>query len=84
MAIIRDATGRCFASFVVQTTGEALPPVESEIGIDLGLTRFAVLSDGTKVAAPKFLRRAARKLKRRPRPAGTSDGIRRSRRRCNR
>ncbi|GGM24914.1 hypothetical protein GCM10011608_07200 [Micromonospora sonchi] len=32
--------------------------------IDLGLTHFAVLSDGTKVAAPTFLRRAARKLKR--------------------
>jgi putative transposase len=34
------------------------------VGIDLGLTHFAVLSDGTKVAAPKFLRRAARKLRR--------------------
>ncbi|MBO3741740.1 transposase [Actinoplanes sp. NEAU-H7] len=65
VAIIRDAAGRYFASFVVQTsTGETLPPVESEAGIDLGLTHFAVLSDGTKVAAPKFLRRAARKLKR--------------------
>ncbi|WP_250032165.1 RNA-guided endonuclease InsQ/TnpB family protein, partial [Paractinoplanes maris] len=64
VAIIRDAAGRYFASFVVQSTDEALPPVESEVGIDLGLTHFAVLSDGTKVAAPKFLRRAARKLKR--------------------
>ncbi|MFI7608255.1 RNA-guided endonuclease InsQ/TnpB family protein [Micromonospora sp. NPDC049366] len=64
VAIIRDAAGRYFASFVVQTADEALPPVESEIGIDLGLTHFAVMSDGTKVAAPKFLRRAARKLKR--------------------
>lgn len=65
VAVIRDAAGRYFASFVVQTSrDEALPPVGSEIGIDLGLTHFAVLSDGTKVAAPKFLRRAARKLKR--------------------
>ncbi len=65
VAIIRDAAGRYFASFVVTTEQEAtLPPVDSEIGIDLGLTHFAVLSDGTKVAAPKFLRRAARKLKR--------------------
>ena len=46
------------------TQDETLPPVDSEVGIDLGLTHFAVLSDGTKVAAPKFLRRAARKLKR--------------------
>jgi putative transposase len=65
VAIIRDAAGRYFASFVVQTTqDETLPPVDSEVGIDLGLTHFAVMSDGTKVAAPKFLRRAARKLKR--------------------
>ncbi|MGA5305989.1 RNA-guided endonuclease InsQ/TnpB family protein [Nucisporomicrobium flavum] len=64
VAIIRDAAGRYFASFVVQTGDEALPPIESEVGIDLGLTHFAVMSDGTKVSAPKFLRRAARKLKR--------------------
>jgi len=65
VAIIKDAAGRYFASFVV-TIGqdETLPPTDSEVGIDLGLTHFAVLSDGTKVAAPKFLRRAARKLKR--------------------
>ncbi|MEU5939442.1 transposase, partial [Micromonospora sp. NPDC047548] len=65
VTVIRDAAGRYFASFVVQTTeDETLPPAESEVGIDLGLTHFAVLSDGTKVAAPKFLRRAARKLRR--------------------
>ena len=65
VTVIRDAAGRYFASFVV-TIGqdETLPPVDSEIGIDLGLTHFAVMSDGTKVTAPKFLRRAARKLKR--------------------
>jgi len=65
VTIVRDAAGRYFASFVVtMTQDETLPPVESEVGIDLGLTHFAVLSDGSKVAAPKFLRRAARKLKR--------------------
>ncbi|GAA4609208.1 RNA-guided endonuclease TnpB family protein [Actinoplanes octamycinicus] len=65
VTIIKDAANRYFASFVV-TVGEdeMLPPVEPEIGIDLGLTHFAVMSDGTKVTAPKFLRRAARKLKR--------------------
>lgn len=65
VTVIRDAADRYFASLVVTTAeGEALPPVESELGIDLGLTHFAVLSDGTKVTAPKFLRRCARKLKR--------------------
>jgi putative transposase len=65
VTVVKDAAGRYFASFVIQTTqDETLPPVDSEVGIDLGLTHFAVLSDGTKVAAPKFLRRAARKLRR--------------------
>ena len=32
-------------------------------GIDLGLGHFAVLDDGTKVAAPRFLRRAEKKLR---------------------
>ncbi|SCE93109.1 putative transposase [Micromonospora haikouensis] len=65
VTVIKDAMGRYFASFVVQTTNdEDLPPVESEVGVDLGLTHFAVLSDGTKVTAPRFLRRAARKIKR--------------------
>ncbi|MEV4720962.1 transposase [Micromonospora noduli] len=64
VTVIRDAAGRYFASFVVQSTHEPLPSAASEVGIDLGLTHFAVMSDGTKVTAPKFLRRAARKLKR--------------------
>ncbi|MEU4689876.1 transposase [Actinoplanes sp. NPDC023714] len=64
VTIIKDAAGRYFVSFVVTTTGEPLPELDSEVGIDLGLTHFAVLSDGMKVTAPKFLRRAARKLKR--------------------
>jgi putative transposase len=63
VTIIKDAAGRYHASFVVQSLDDPLPPVEPETGIDLGLTHFAVLSDGTKVAAPRFLRKAARKLR---------------------
>ncbi|MFC3505315.1 RNA-guided endonuclease InsQ/TnpB family protein [Micromonospora krabiensis] len=64
VTVVKDAAGRYFASFVVQATEEPLPEADYEVGIDLGLTHFAVLSDGTKVTAPRFLRRAARKLKR--------------------
>jgi putative transposase len=63
VTVIKDAAGRYFASFVVATTDEALPEIDAEVGIDLGLRHFAVCSDGTKVTAPKFLRRAARKLR---------------------
>jgi putative transposase len=64
VAVIMDPAGRYFASLVVTTADdETLPPVESQVGIDLGLTHFAVLSDGRKIASPKFLRRAERKLR---------------------
>ncbi|MGO1050162.1 RNA-guided endonuclease InsQ/TnpB family protein [Crossiella sp. CA198] len=62
VTVIKDAAGRYFASFVVQVTEDPLPSSDSAVGIDLGLTHFAVLSDGTKVAAPRFLRQAARRL----------------------
>ncbi|MFD9124837.1 RNA-guided endonuclease TnpB family protein, partial [Kitasatospora sp. NPDC059571] len=53
-----------FASFVVETEPEVLPATDSAVGIDLGLTHFATLSDGTKIDSPRFLRRAEKKLKR--------------------
>jgi len=64
VTVIRDAAGRYYASFVVWVTPQALPDSAAECGIDLGLSFFAVLDDGTKVAAPKFLRQAEKKLKR--------------------
>jgi putative transposase len=64
VTIIRDASGRYFASFVVKADDQPLPGAETEIGIDLGLTHFAILSNGQKIANPRFLRRAERKLRR--------------------
>ncbi|MGA5508979.1 RNA-guided endonuclease InsQ/TnpB family protein [Streptomyces umbrinus] len=64
VTVIKDSAGRCFASFVVETDSEALPEVTPEVGIDLGLGHFAVLSDGTKIDSPRFLRRAEKHLKR--------------------
>jgi putative transposase len=64
VTVIKDASGRYFASFVVMTDGtEELPETTSEVGIDLGLTHFAVMSDGRKVRAPKLFRRAEKKLR---------------------
>ena len=58
VTVVRDAAGRFFASFVVEAGRGPLPGTDRECGIDLGLTHFAVLDDGTKIAAPKLLRRA--------------------------
>ncbi|MGN9846479.1 RNA-guided endonuclease InsQ/TnpB family protein [Nonomuraea sp. H19] len=64
VTVIKDAAGRYFASFVVEVRLEPLPEAAGEVGIDLGLGHFAVLSDGRKVDSPRFLRRAEKKLKR--------------------
>jgi putative transposase len=65
VTVIRDSASRYFASFVVATMHDALPRTEPVVGIDLGLTHFAVLSDGRKIDSPRFLRRAEQVLKRR-------------------
>ena len=53
--VSRTPTGKYFVSLLVETTADELPKTQSNIGIDLGLTDFIVLSSGTKVANPKFL-----------------------------
>ncbi|WP_406101606.1 transposase [Streptomyces sp. NBC_01003] len=67
VTVIKDSAGRYFASFVIDTDPAAdvarMPATDQAIGIDLGLTHFAVLSDGTKIDSPRFLRRAEKKLK---------------------
>lgn len=62
--ISRTPSGKYFVSLLVETITEPLPKTQSNIGIDLGLTHFIVLSDGTKVANPKFLSKLQDKLTR--------------------
>lgn len=62
--INRTPSGRYYVSLLVETIVNALPKTQSNIGIDLGLTDFIVLSDGTKVANPKFLSKLQDKLAR--------------------
>jgi len=64
VTVIQDSAGRYFASFVIEAGPGALQRTESVIGIDLGLKHFAILSDGRKIASPRFLRRAEKKLRR--------------------
>lgn len=66
---LKDRSGRYWASCVVETdpAEDVLPPVDGDQGIDLGLTRFAVLAGGSHIASPKYLRGAEKKLKKRQR-----------------
>ena len=85
-----DAAGRYHASFVVDVPDQPLPTSQSEVGIDLGLTHFAVLSDGTKVDAPRFARkaqatlaRAQKELARRQKGSANREKARRKVARCH-
>ena len=64
VTVIREADGKLYASFVVDVDPQPLPEVDGETGIDLGLSSYAVRSDGRKIASPKFFRRMERKLRR--------------------
>ena len=62
VTIIKECSGKYYASFVVEVEDEKLPPTPKEVGIDLGLASLAVTSDGDKFAPPRFLRSALRKI----------------------
>ncbi|MGW7426100.1 RNA-guided endonuclease InsQ/TnpB family protein [Streptomyces sp. NPDC054813] len=64
LTVTKDSSGRYFLSFVVDTEPDILPGLETDAGLDLGLSAFAVLSDGTKIDSPRFLRRTEKKVKR--------------------
>ena len=64
--IKKTPSGKWFASFSceIETTQKLHPNKDIKVGIDLGLTHFATLSDGTVIDNPRFLRKSERKLKR--------------------
>lgn len=52
VTVVKDSAGRYIACFVLKTSPqEVLPEVTPELGIDLGLGHFAVLSTGRKSTA---------------------------------
>jgi putative transposase len=63
VTIIKDCSGRYFASFVVEVEPELLPESPNKIGIDLGLESLAVTCNGEKFIPPKFLRKALKRIK---------------------
>jgi putative transposase len=64
----QDATGAWYVSLVTHfELPDLVPPPprpERTLGVDMGLKDLAVLSDGTRVPAPKHYRRAERRLAR--------------------
>ncbi|MGW5256865.1 RNA-guided endonuclease InsQ/TnpB family protein [Streptomyces sp. NPDC004012] len=81
LTVTKDSAGRYFLSFVVDTEPDVLPGLKTDAGIDLGLSAFAVVSDGSKIDNPASCGRAEKQLKRlqrefpaRPRDLRTGEG----------
>jgi putative transposase len=71
---IKREAGRWYACFSVDCEAAPLPACADQVGIDVGLTAFATMSDGSTVENPRYyregqatLRKAARKVARRKR-----------------
>lgn len=79
--IRKNPSGKYFVSLLLEENIQPLPNTNSAIGVDLGITDFAILSDGQKIDNHKFtsnmekrLQREQRKLSRRGLQA-TKNGI---------
>lgn len=61
---IKRQAGRWFACFSVEREAVPLPASTAEIGIDVGLTTFAALSNGAEIENPRYYRNAEARLRR--------------------
>jgi putative transposase len=62
VTVSTDTAGRYFVSVLCDDTVQPKPEAAGAIGIDLGLTHFAILSTGEKIAAPNTFRKNEARL----------------------
>ena len=62
VTVSNDPAGRYFVSMLCDDAVSSLPKHESKVGLDLGLSSFAVLSTGEKVSATNIFRKNEKKL----------------------
>ena len=61
---IKRENGHWYACFSVVVQPQPLPPNDRAVGIDVGLSSFAVLSDGTEIENPRLLAKQQQRLAR--------------------
>lgn len=64
LTISRNSCGKWFACFTVETKEQILEPTNKSVGIDLGISTFATLSDSTQIKNPHFGREDEKALAR--------------------
>jgi putative transposase len=61
---IKRETGRWYAVFSVECKAKPLPASIGKTGVDVGLSTFATLADGTEIENPRYFQKAQAKLRR--------------------
>ena len=56
VTVSRDGAGRWFVSIMVETRIGHLPPADSAVGVDVGITALVTLSTGEKITNPRHER----------------------------
>ncbi len=62
LTIKKTATGKWFACFCCEVSSTTLPASNKAVGIDVGLTTFATLSNGKKIPNPRFFKHEQKAL----------------------
>jgi putative transposase len=64
LIVKRDNVGNWYACFSCEVEPEPLPPTDKVVGIDLGLTTFAVLSNGDKITRHRWMKQDSKDIAR--------------------
>ncbi len=62
-ATVKRQAGKWFVCFSIESVADALPVLDTIVGIDVGLTSFATLSTGETIANPRYARKAQGRLR---------------------
>jgi len=62
VTVSKDCAGRYFVSMLCDDVVAKKRKVAGKVGIDLGLSHFAILSTGEKIAAPNLFRQSEKRL----------------------
>jgi len=82
LTLRRVASGKWYACFNVEVEPTPLPETERAVGVDVGLSSFATLNTGQKIANPRFFRTDEKALVKAQRRLAKAEKGTPSRRKC--